>query len=421
MAYKLAYPLTRALAYKSANPALGGAGPINPGVLPLNSRITFEGDSIMGTTAFSWFMMFGSGGRYFQAIGCQQGVAGNQVLGSGQMSDPAQTAAVNATLPKVVAFMGGTNDLQFGSATPAQIWAGIKVCLLAYFAGGARYVVISTVTARIAPNALTAPREADRVTLNGLIRAWASDPDLALYIYRVKLADCDLVFDPSIHALDGLHANAFGSKVCGYDTYAPILTSLIDPTSILVGYDTTANLLKSTSKNPELLGTTGTLNSGFSGQLATSLGGATSSAARETTVCSKLPAFHDGAEGQQLVTTATAATAADISSAGITSVTTNGQTGDIFEAFCYLEIPAGSVNLRAISLGCDTSITNFGSFNTVWDSIPAISGVLRTRSTLALAAPDANSPWTLNAIFAAGAGNATLKYSQPWLRLANAF
>ena len=109
-------------------------------VLPLHSRIVFEGDSITAGSSgpqFSMFALIRAMGRFFSPSGWNQGVGGQTAA---QMAT--QVANVTALNPKVVVLLCGTNDLSGTADTAATIFANIRTCVDAYRAAGAKVVSV---------------------------------------------------------------------------------------------------------------------------------------------------------------------------------------------------------------------------------------------------------------------------------------
>lgn len=391
--------------------------PFGPAVLPLHSRMVFEGDSITAgsvSVQYSQYAMAYSGGRMYCPQNWNQAVGGQTAA---QMAT--QIAATMTPLPKIVGFLAGTNDLGGTSDTPATIYANIRTCVKGYLDGGALFVVVSRVLPRNDTtwnNLGSQPgRETDRQTLNTLIANLPSDPALASYYGRVKIAtNIESTFNPTTDCVDGLHPHWLGAIKLG-KSFADAINQCFDLTFLPTdGYLNADNMLLAASKNPALTGTAGTVTGTPTptGQVATSW--KVDVAGGMTAVCSK--STLNGAAAQRIVISGTNSTANSAVNFN-TPATYSGVAGDIVEACIDFTIASGYTKLRQITLTCDTSSApNSGTVSVNMDGGGALSGTLRTCVTTPLAGTDTSS--TLQALmkFDAGTVAADITWGRPYMR-----
>jgi lysophospholipase L1-like esterase len=240
--------------------SLARGGGVSAPLNATNDRIVWDGDSIIahgyvGVTNYagngSWgpstWAMALSGAKLFQPISGNVGVGGDTTA-----LMYARRAATAAKLPKVVGVICGTNDCNSGVAavTIGQNLANYAAYMLA---NGARYVVISTILPRFAPNALSGANETIRLAANALIRAMASS--------RIKIVDCETLGLLTGDFGDGLHPTTAGAFKIG-QLFATTLSA------ITVTDDAIASWTNAYSPNVDMTGTSGSLNGGATGVVA---------------------------------------------------------------------------------------------------------------------------------------------------------
>jgi hypothetical protein len=263
---------------------------------------------------------------------------------------------------------------------------------------------------------ITTARQADRVTLNNLIRAKDSDPDLASYASKIHLVDLESVYVPATDSIEGLHPNWLGAIKIG-NAIATVANTLIDQTHTLNGdlYLDSTNLLMA-SRNPALTGTTGFMTSYASGSITGQVADTWSVEENGgmTIVCSK--STLNGAAAERLVVSGTNKTVQALVNFKA-AVTVTGNVGDAFEACIDFSLAAGHSKIRDIVVNCNTAGTpNYGAQNYNMDGAGAISGTLRTGVTAPLTS--SISTLTLQALlnFDAGAVGADITWGRPYLR-----
>lgn len=399
----------------SAGPtALAPIVPDHLQTFDLNARFVAEGDSITaGSNGPTWLWSFiaRTRGRYFLPNGYNQGTGGQTAA---QMAT--QIAAINALSPDVVALKAGTNDLTGTSDTPAQIYANLKTCWKGYIDGGAKHVIAIKVLPRSDTtwNALSAARKADRVTLNALIGAYASDPELENYKNRIHVLDLESVIVPATDMDDQLHPNWLGAIKLG--------NAIGDAANLLMQQATTlndlfldsSNMLVGVSKNPALNGTTGSKSGTLAptGEVADvwileENGGIAVNAVKTTM---------NGANAQRLQISGTSNAAGRIVNFRNTA-TYSGIAGDQVEACIDFSLAAGHAAVRSITLSCDTAITPSATATVLLDGAGALSGTLRTPITAPLAGTDTSTGIQAYLTFGGpGAVAADITWGRPYLR-----
>lgn len=367
-------------------------------IFPINSRFVIAGDSIPTQALVRQQIMVRTMGRYYWPLGFGKSVAGWTAA-----QTAADVANVTALSPDVVWLHVGTNDLAGTADTPATIFSNIETCVDAYLSGGAKRVIVDCVMPREAPNALTAEREADRLTLNNLIRGLGSP--------MVAVVDMETDFVPSTDAYDGLHPNGrggvkLGSKVARW-------LNLWTSGSVLPLYTDDSNLIKAAGRH-EFSGTGGSKGTGFSGDVATGWGGS-SNGSDLTVVCSKTTL--NGAPAQRFVISGTSGANSRniILSSGIPY---SGTVGQSYEAWAEFQIEAGSQNCYGVFGISDTAQLQAPN-NTQDPIIPsdAYYGVARHAITSQLAGSDTSNNVSFTIQFAAGVVSATITWARPMLRL----
>lgn len=368
-------------------------------VLPLNSRIAFEGDSITAGSSGPTYVQFAlitSGGRYYAPPGYNQATGGQTAA---QMAT--QVANVAALNPKVVVFMAGTNDLGGTEDTPEEIFANIRTCVEAYQAAGANVVSICVLPRDDDTwNGLGTSREPDRLALNELIRAQSD----------VTIIDLEDSFDTDTMTVDGLHPNYTGAILIGNAVGAALSNLIVeDPITYLT--DESTNILISANENPGMTGTTGTKSGTATptGEVASkwtvSENGGMTVVASKTTL--------NGREAQKITVSGTNSTAGRV--VNITNtVAYSGQAGEYYECLFDFILSSGSQNLRSIAASCDTATMPNSSTTSILPS-DEISGVIRTPNSVnALAGSDVSTSVQCVLTFAAGAVSAELVVAAPY-------
>ena len=340
-------------------------------VLPLHSRIVFEGDSITAGSSgpqFSMFALIRAMGRFFSPSGWNQGVGGQTAA---QMAT--QVANVTALNPKVVVLLCGTNDLSGTADTAATIFANIRTCVDAYRAAGAKVVSVCVLPRN--DGVWDAGEETRRLALNDLIRAQVD----------VTVVDVESTFNPTTMCLDGLHPNYRGAIHLG-NAVGDALNTLIVGDSVLTGYDTADNFLIGASENPQLTGTGGAVGGTPTptGQVANNWT-VDHNDTTLTVVASKTTL--NGRTAQRVQVSGNAAGA---SPRGVTfrnTVAYSGQAGEFYEVWWDMSLAAGATGLRYVAPSTDTAMMqNIGAFE--YPNDVAVAGVIRPPMTNALAGVD---------------------------------
>ena len=370
------------------------------GVFPLDSRLAIAGDSIPTQALVRQQVITQSLGRYYLPLGFGKSVAGWTAA-----QTAADVANVTALSPDVVWLHVGTNDLAGTADTPATIFGNIETCVNAYLAVGAR-VIVDCVMPRGAPNALTSEREADRLTLNTLIRGLAS--------YQVVVLDLEDEFDPATDSYDGLHPNGIGGVILG-GAVARQLNRWSLGGSILPLYLDDSNLIKTAGRH-EFAGTAGSKGTGFTGEVGTGWG-ASSNGTDLTIECFKTTLNGAPAQGMTISGTSGANSRNIILSSGVPY---SGSAGQSYEAWAEFEIEAGSQNCYGVFGISDTAQLQAPN-NTQDPVIPSdvYSGVARHAITSQLAGTDTSNNVSFSVQFAAGEVSATVRWAKPLLRLAD--
>lgn len=360
---------------------LGAGRPKHAGTLPLNARLATEGDSITAGSngpSYMFYVKTQVRGRYYLGNPSQQASAGRHVLGAGGAAT--RITSMNAVNPDVVSFMCGTNDI--GANTPAQIWAGIKTCIIGYLNGSATYVVVYQILPRVNGTFSWDPsKEADRIALNALIVDFANpvtNPDLVRYVPNIRIGPNMDTLDmtPGADSVDGLHPNWNGAAKIGNAAFATY-NSIISTGDLLGLYTDSSNLLIQNSKNPQLTGTGGSLF-GSGGQCATSweLVGVNSM----SVVGSKTTL--NGATAQRVVVSGSASAGGggirfDQQLTGVTL-----PNGTVWEAWVDFVLAPGATNLRGILANLTGFSQSSDSANSLNMDSNGLIGVLRTQPQL---------------------------------------
>lgn len=371
------------------------------GLLPLHSRIVFEGDSITAGSSgpqFAGYAMIRAGGRYFAPSGWNQGTGGQTAA---QMAT--QMASVTALNPKVVVFLAGTNDLSGSADTPAQIFANIRTCVDAYKAAGARVVMLTVLPRNDATwTALSGARQADRTALNALITAQTD----------VDVVNAESAFNPTTMAVDGLHPNQLGAITVG-NLVGDKLATRISSSSVSALYNQSDNFLVGASENPTFAGT-----GGFVSGTPTPTGSVpnnwTVSQNDALTVVSSITTLN-GRPAVRLQVSGTNSTAGRVVNLS-NAVTYPGQAGEFWEMWWDFSLASGAENLRAITASTDTAAASNAGQVVVIPNNVAISGVLRPQMSTALAGADTSVTIQGTLVFAAGVVAADITYAAPVYR-----
>lgn len=380
----------------------------------LNARFVAEGDSITaGSNGPTWIWAFiaRTRGRFFLPYNYNQGTGGQTAA---QMAT--QISQVTALSPKLVSLLAGTNDLAGTSDTPAQIYANLKTCWKGYIDGGAQHVIAIKVLPRTDATwtGLSTARQADRAALNTLIAGYASDPELASYKSRIHVLDLESVLVPATDMLDQLHPNWLGAIKLGNGIGDLANTLMQQAVTLNDLYADSSNLLIGAARNPLLTGITGTK----SGTLAPTGDVADTWTLSDnggiTAVGSKVTL--NGAAAQRILISGTSNAAGRLINFQNTAAY-SGVAGDQVEACIDFALAAGHVNLRSLSLSCDTALTPSSTATLTMDGAGAISGTLRTPITAPLAGADSSTSFQAYATFgAAGAVGADITWGRPYVR-----
>lgn len=343
-------------------PAASGAG-----VLPLDSRIIFLGDSI---TAFptmnsfvNWSLAY-SQGRYYPEPGYNKGAGGETSANMlSRINDV--TSQIRSGRTVVVVLAGANTDAGGASVTQTNLRA-IYDAILA--AGG---TVVGVPTLPFKDTGMNAYADA--------VANWVrAQPDIAV----VDTTG----FDPATMKNDNTHPNLIGGEFLGRKV-AETLRSLVSSSSILDG---TQNNLH---PNPTFAGAVAGSGTGWTGTKATGLNISRPWGTSVWTLSKSN--LTDGRPAQQAsITNAPDAHIINMSF----DCPINGQAGELFEGWAQLEI-SGS-GLVAIQLAHEGHIWEI--YDTAECVIPAGPIVLRTSPT-ALASPKSTTTWTVSLRVAAGA------------------
>jgi len=375
-------------------------------ILPANSRIVYEGDSITNSAAVPSHV-FGeytaTGVRYYYPSDFNQATAGETIA---QMLT--QVALVNAQRPDVVTILAGTNDLGLGSDTPAQIYANLMAMLDSYFANGAKKCVICTVMKRTDAtyNALSAGRKADFDTYNALVLATA----------RANVLVVDLsVFTPPGDAIDGLHPNWVGEQKIAA-VIGAAQNSLIEQVDMSTLYLDASNLLL-TTKNPQLTGIGGTKSGTVppTGEVADTWT-VNSGTTAITCACSKTTL--NGATAQRIDFGGTSTAGNEVVFSNISPVP--AVANKVYEVFVDFMIPAGSQLIRAPSISIANVAVTVNRNQTANMSTDAVFGTLRCPGYLKSSATGTLG-FSISVKFSAGTPVGAVIWAKPVLREVTGF
>lgn len=385
--------------YGFSQAQIGRPSPPSPGsLLPLNSRLVFEGDSITAGSsgpAFTQFAITRSRGRCYCPIGYNQGTGGNTAA---QMAS--QVASVTALNPKVVVLLGGTNDLSGTADTASTVFGNLRTCIDAYKAAGARVINVCVLPRNDA--SWDAGEETRRNALNALILAQTD----------VSVVNLEATFNPTSMCVDGLHPNYVGAILLGQavgDAIAAIM-SPDDPCDLSL---TSANIISTANENPDLVGTGGAKlgTPTPTGEVA-NLWSVNHNDAFEI-VCSKTTLR--GRTAQRLQISGTNSTNGR-SVSMLNAVAYNGTVGQVYDCWWDFQLAAGAANLRAIGASSDTtSMPNVSQPNLM--PADAIDGVMRVPGNAALAGSDTSTSVQFFLNFAAGVVAADIIVAAPFFAL----
>lgn len=374
---------------------------------PLNSRIVYFGDSLTDYDKYDGRKQMTNilaGARFYTNPSFDQGIAGQNTT---QML--ARIGLVTAQIipgKTLVPFLGGTNDISSNpSILPGDVntsgtsISNINQIVTQLVAAGAK-VLIHTIWKRGVPQA-SYPYEAQRLAVNTFIRSLAGTPGVTVF-------DVENVYNPETMSdeAQGLHPNPYGAFVVA-SAEAPLVASFIDPVSILAGQP--GNLLV----NPELTGTGGTLTSGTAtGVVANNWRLYRDSGNANGTVVGSKEVGADGIERQAVTVTANSAGACWGYFETAAVVTTNGLTGDLFEAWVGTELDNG--NDLNTSSACQI-IWNGRAMNGSLFGARDHSGVLRT-IPIALTANQTTGIRLQFLVIAQANSTTTVKFRSPMAR-----
>jgi lysophospholipase L1-like esterase len=383
---------------------------IDPNLLTLNARFVAEGDSITaGSNGPSWTWAFDAvtGGRFFMPQNFNQATGGQTAA---QMAT--QISQITALSPKVVSLLAGTNDLGGTSDTPATIYGNLKTCWKGYIDGGASHVIAVCVLPRTDAG-IPAGRQPDRTTLNNLIKAKDTDPDLAAYAAKIHIVDLESSFVPATDTGEGLHPNWLGAIKLG-TAIANVANTVISQDDLLNDLFMDATNLLLSTRNPALTGTGGSKSGTATPTGVVADNWSVAENGGMTIVCSK--STLNGAAAQRLVVSGNNSTAQRLVNFSA-AINVTGNIGDAFEACIDFSLAAGHAKIRDIVVNCNTAATpNEGTQTFNMDGAGAISGTLRTRILAPLTS--AITSITLQALlnFDAGAVAADITWGRPYLR-----
>ncbi len=367
--------------------------------LPLHARLASEGDSITaGSSGPEWsqFAIVANGGRLFHPMGWNNAVGGTTTA---QML--VRVSAVTALLPRVVTFLGGTNDLTGTSDTPEQIAANIRACINAYRSVGAR-----TVLCKVLPRSdsvwLGAGREADRLALNDLIAGMAARD--------VKVVDLEQSFDPATMTKEGLHPNYLGARVLG-EGFAAALGEWTEAGDVLELYRDPSNIMVAAGSNPELVGTGGG-KSGVTGDVADHWT-AEANAPGVVVTASKIT-LPDGTAAQRFVLSGTNSIDGRVVNFRRASAY-SGVAGEQYEAWVGFSLAPAAQNVQGIYLSIDTGQSPNSAESSIMTIDDALSGVLRVPAD-ELPSNDASMNAQCVIKLAAGPVSADVTWFKPYVR-----
>lgn len=341
------------------------------------------------------------------AVGGNVGTPGQTCANIAAAAGNTQIASINALNVQAAIIQCGTNDLASG-ASAATISANIDTIISSL---NAPRIYLGTITARFAPNALTAPQEAQRVLLNPLILAKAST--------RVKIADYNAIIgsDSSYLQSDGLHPNSKGAKLMGSAGLGALM--LADSGVPLTAFDTQS--ASGLNPGPGFAGTGGAAGSGATGVVGTgwSLSGGSLVSSGVAVTASK-----DAGTGNQVITLSGAFTNASSQFFNINAFPAVGATfttGDYIEMDAVYKVNTNfTTNMQTPNFYYQVFDSGFGQVlatgnslaNTVtpFNQIMAADGTIRIRTPpvqVAAGSPAVAPAFVgLNMMMAANAGTA---------------
>lgn len=311
-------------------------------IINVNARLVVEGDSITAGSngpQWSFFVQCKTAGYFYTPTGWNQATGGETA-----QQTLAQSSAVVALTPEVVCYLAGTNDLSGTARTPDQIASDIQGCITAYLAGGAKAVAVCKVLPRNGGAALTAPREADRLTLNGLISAMAAP--------SVVIVDIETTFNPTVDCIDGLHPNWLGAKKIG-EAFSSALVSISGAHTQSSKYLDAGNICGAAA----MLGTAGAKSGALvTGSVAD--GWTVEDNTGATVACSKVVGS-DGVERQRMLVSGTNSAAGNIVRFR-KSFTANVSTAQVADILTEISL-SGIAGVRSISVSGASASTTSGS------------------------------------------------------------
>lgn len=370
-----------------------------------NSTSQWLGDSQTAATAVlsiaDWTNFFLNGQLIHPAL-YNQGVSGNK---TDDMIARQSTGL--ATNPAIYWVLAGTNDIVLGGYPASTTITNYQTIIANAKANpSVKLIVFRTILKRSGANALTAPQEATRNTINNWLRA-LNDP-------MIKVIDYDLsAFDPTIHTSDGLHPNQLGAILLGRYNAAAVAANI---TVVDVSLDTTGQLFV----GGDLSGTAGTFTASgvgatITGQVATGWQ-LRNFLAGVAAVCSKgTDAFGNATQIMTLNGTSTAN--GNINFRNVSAYT--GAAAEIYELIATWNVSSGAA-LASCLTACD-GVLAFGTASTYTNPAnQALSGVIRPGRG-ALAGTDTSNDFNLNAYYPSGTVfvNETFVLSRPrWRKIA---
>ncbi|MFD2937246.1 SGNH/GDSL hydrolase family protein [Spirosoma flavum] len=318
--------------------------------LPVDSRLVYIGDSITangfitypisGGTAennsnagFSSYANLLSGSRFFVPYRGNKGVPGDTTS-----YVIARMSAVLALKPTTAILEIGTNDISSG-LTASAIQANLQIIYDGLKAINC-IIIQPTILQRFSPNALTAPQEIIRQTVNAWIKA------------RTDITPVDAEsMNNSTYFADGLHPNVIGAYTLG---------SLISPKlAELIANQNIANTLFPDGPYinvPLMAGLSGTKNTA-TGTVANGWGLNSSNAGGSTVVGSK------STEDKQIITVSGNYTG---TSAWVELLNSNtvpaSVAGDLLEGVADIEILSDMTGIAGIDVICSAYNSDYSTY-----------------------------------------------------------
>lgn len=234
--------------------------PQSGGILPVNSVMVAEGDSIVSMAIVeSGNPVYQRGWQNIGFLSFAQLLSGSklylpptgmQAVGGATVSQIfARIASTTSLYPKIAFVCAGTNDL--AGQTASYISSYLGKIRDAYLAVGSKVVFI-TILPRFGGQALSPANEIKRQQINTIIKSWSNN--------NVIVINGDNIINNASFYYDGLHPNTLGSYTLGA-AVAKAINALVsnEDVSGVLSPDNTANT------NLFFSGTGGGLSGGASG------------------------------------------------------------------------------------------------------------------------------------------------------------